>query len=126
MVRAMERGVVAEHAQPESGATYAKKIQKEEARIDWAKPAREIDCLIRGLSPVPGAWCEANGERLKILYAEPATGNGAPGEIINDQLTVACGEGALALRRLQRAGGRVMSADELLRGFVLPKGAKLS
>jgi methionyl-tRNA formyltransferase len=129
MVRAlgaMERGVVAEHPQPESGATYAKKIAKEEARIDWTKSAAEIDCLIRGLSPFPGAWCEADGERLKVLYAEPASGKGSPGDILDDNLTVACGDGALKLMRLQRAGGRVMSAEELLRGFALPKGAKLS
>jgi methionyl-tRNA formyltransferase len=122
---AMERGAIAEHPQQDTGATYAKKIAKEEARIDWTKPAREIDCLIRGLSPFPGAWCEANGERLKVLYAKPANGNGAPGEILDDQLTIACGGGALTLRRLQRAGGRAMTADELLRGFALPKGAKL-
>jgi methionyl-tRNA formyltransferase len=123
---AMERGTVEEHAQPEAGATYAKKIAKEEARIDWTKSAAEIDCLFRGLSPAPGAWCDANGERLKILYAEPAFGTGLPGEILDDHLTVACGDGALKLARLQRAGGRVMSAEELLRGFALPKSTKLS
>ncbi|MGA9794923.1 MAG: methionyl-tRNA formyltransferase [Rhizomicrobium sp.] len=129
MVRAlgaMERGTVAEHPQPEAGATYAKKIAKEEARIDWAKPAQEIDCLIRGLSPLPGAWCEANGERLKVLYAEPVAGRGAVGEILDDALKVACGEGALKLSRLQRAGARAMNAAELLRGFALSKGASLS
>ena len=123
---AMERGKVAEHQQPEAGATYAKKILKDEARIDWAKSAHEIDCLIRGLSPFPGAWCEAKSERLKILYAESASGKGAPGEILDDALTVACGEGALKLIRLQRAGSRAMNAEELLRGFALSKGAKLS
>jgi methionyl-tRNA formyltransferase len=129
MVRAlgaMERGTVAEHPQPEAGATYAKKIAKEEARIDWARSAHEIDCLVRGLSPVPGAWCEANGERLKVLSAEPVAGRGAVGEILDDALKVACGEGALKLSRLQRAGGRAMNAAELLRGFALSKGASLS
>jgi len=111
---------------PQSGEpTYAKKILKEETRIDWTKPAREIDCHIRGLSPVPGAWTEANDERLKVLYAEPANGNGAPGEVLDDRLTIACGEGALKLLRLQRAGRAPMNADELLRGFSLPRGAKL-
>lgn len=123
---ALERGTASETPQPDDGATYAKKIAKEEARIDWAKPAREIDCLIRGLSPFPGAWCEANGERLKILCGEPVDARGAPGEIVSDDLVIACGEGALKLVRVQRAGRGVMNADELLRGFSLPRGAKLS
>ena len=129
MVRALaalERGNVQEQPQRETGATYAKKILKEEARIDWAKSAHEVDCLIRGLSPSPGAWAEANGERLKILYSEPVNGLGAPGEMLDDNLTIACGEGALRLVRLQRAGRGVMSANELLRGFALPRGARLT
>jgi methionyl-tRNA formyltransferase len=117
---ALGRGSVEEH--PQTGEpTYAKKIGKDEARIDWTKSAHEIDCLVRGLSPSPGAWCEAKGERLKLLYAEPAAGRGAPGEILDDQLTVACGEGALRLLRLQRAGKSMMTAEELLRGFALEK-----
>jgi methionyl-tRNA formyltransferase len=125
MVRALaalERGSIEEHTQPDDGVTYAKKILKEETRIDWAKPAREIDCLIRGLSPAPGAWCEAKGERLKILYAEPASGTGAPGALLDDRLTIACGEGALRLVRLQRAGRAPMEAGEFLRGFPLKPG----
>jgi methionyl-tRNA formyltransferase len=128
MVRAMsalERGSVTERPQPAEGVTYAKKILKDEARIDWAKSANEIDCLIRGLSPSPGAWTMANGERLKILYAELAEGHGASGEILDDRLTIACGDGALRLARLQRAGKSVMTADELLRGFALPRGTIL-
>ncbi len=129
---ALERGSIAERKQPEEGASYAKKILKEEARIDWTKSAREIDCLIRGLSPTPGAWTEANGERLRILYAEPVGHPAAPGEagprragtLLDDALTVACGSGALRLVRLQRAGKAAMSASELLRGFVLPRGTK--
>jgi methionyl-tRNA formyltransferase len=129
MVRALaalERGSVEEQPQPGNGITYAKKISKDETRIDWAKSAREIDCLIRALSPVPGAWCEAKGERLKILYAEPLPGTGAPGEILDDRLTVACGEGALRLTRLQRAGRGAMEAQELLRGFPLGRGERLA
>jgi methionyl-tRNA formyltransferase len=128
MVRALsalERGSITEAPQPSEGATYAKKILKDEARIDWTKPAHEIDCLIRGLSPVPGAWCEVKGERLKILYAEPVSGGSTPGTLLDDKLTVACGEGALRLVRLQRAGKSVMTADELLRGFALPRGTVL-
>ena len=120
---ALERGNVAAAPQAVDGVTYAKKILKEESRIDWTKSAVEIDCLIRGLSPTPGAWSEANGERLKILYAEPVSGSGAPGEVLDDRLTIACGSGALRLIRLQRAGKSVMSAHELLRGFSLPKGS---
>ncbi len=128
MVRALgalERGTAGETPQAPDGVTYAKKIAKDEARIDWRKSAREIDCLIRGLSPMPGAWCDAKGERLKILYAEPVEGHGAPGEILDDRLTVACGEGALRLTRLQRAGKSAMTADELLRGFTMPRGTIL-
>ena len=121
---ALERGSI--EAQPQTGEPiYAKKILKEEARIDWTKSSREIDCHIRGLSPFPGAWTEANGERLKILYAEPAKGSGAPGEVLDDKLTIACGDGALELTRLQRAGRALMNAEDLLRGFQLPRGTKL-
>jgi methionyl-tRNA formyltransferase len=138
MVRALsalERGPVAEHPQAEAGVTYAKKIAKDEARIDWTRSAAEIDCLVRGLSPWPGAFTEAKGERLKILYAEPVAGKGAPGEVIGDDLTIACGPdlnaasgggGALKLKRVQRAGSKAMAADELLKGFPLPRGTKLA
>ncbi|MBV9548628.1 MAG: methionyl-tRNA formyltransferase [Alphaproteobacteria bacterium] len=122
---AMERGNVVAHPQAEAGVTYAKKISKDEARIDWTKSAAEIDCLIRGLSPWPGAWTEVKGERLKLLYAEPVSGKGPPGEIISDNLLVACGEGALRLKRVQRAGSKVMAADELLKGFSLSPGTVL-
>jgi methionyl-tRNA formyltransferase len=120
MVRALaglERGQISEQPQPEDGVTYAKKIAKEEARIDWSKPAADIDCLVRGLSPTPGAYSEVKGERLKILYAEPANAKGAPGEIVADNLTIACGQGALRLVKVQRAGGKAMEANELLKGF---------
>jgi methionyl-tRNA formyltransferase len=123
---ALERGSVAEQAQAPDGVTYAKKITKDEARIDWTKSATEIDCLIRGLSPWPGAFTEVKSERLKILYAEPATGEGAAGVAINDDLVIACGEGALRLVKVQRAGSRVMEASELRKGFALPVGTHFS
>ena len=104
----------------------AKKIAKDEARIDWSKSAAEIDSHIRGLSPFPGAFTQANGERLKILYAEPITGSGKPGIVLDDELTVACGEGALRLLKVQRAGKSVMTAAELLKGFALPRGTQLA
>jgi len=128
MVRAMgalERGAVTPQPQPEQGVTYAKKISKDEARIDWSKSAGEIDCLIRGLAPVPGAYTEVKGERLKVLYALPVNDRGEAGEVITDDLTVACGEGALKLLKIQRAGKDVMEARELLKGFPLPPGSKL-
>jgi methionyl-tRNA formyltransferase len=128
MVRALsalDRGSVTENPQSADGVTYAKKIAKDEARIDWSKSAAEIDGLIRGLSPRPGAFTEVKGERLKVLFAEPAGGKGAPGEVIGDDLTIACGDGALRLKRVQRAGSRVMAADELLKGFAVPPGTKL-
>ncbi len=128
MVRALaalERGSILALPQPLEGICYAHKIQKEEARIDWSRRASELDCLIRALSPVPGAWCTVRGERLKILLAEPVAAKGHPGEVLDDQLTIACAEGALRLLRVQRAGREPLSAAELLRGFVLPPGERL-
>jgi len=119
---ALEFGGVEEHLQSEHGVTYAKKISKEETRIDWTKSVREVDCLIRGISPSPGAWCEFRGERLKILFAEPVAGHGTPGQILDNAPTVACGDGALRLVSLQRAGRAVMEAAEFQRGFPLAKG----
>ena len=123
---ALERGGVTAVPQSEDGVTYAKKILKDEARIDWTKSAYEIDCLVRGISPFPGAWTEVNGERLKVLYAEPVSGNGAPGTALDDALTIACGSGALRLRKVQRAGGKAMEADALLKGFAVPRGTQLA
>lgn len=123
-LRALERGNV--EMKPQSGeATYAKKIVKEETKIDWTKSAHELDCLIRGLSPAPGAWCEMRGERVKVLYAEPIGGKGAPGEVLDDNLAIACDDGALRLTRLQRAGKSVMEAKDFLRGFPIARGSHL-
>jgi methionyl-tRNA formyltransferase len=122
---ALERGAVTPQSQSEDGVTYAKKILKEEARIDWRRSAHEVDCQIRGLSPFPGAFTQANGERLKILYAEPVSGAGKAGILLDDALTVACGDGALRLIKVQRAGKSVMTAAELLKGFALPRGTQL-
>jgi len=111
--------------QPEDGVTYAHKIDKAEARVDWSRPAEEVDRLIRGLSPFPGAWCEVEGERLKLLGSCLADGSGSPGEVLDDTLTVACGTGAVRLTRLQRAGKGAQDAAEFLRGRPTPKGAVL-
>lgn len=105
--------------QPETGITYAAKIDKSEAQIDWRKPAAEVDRQIRGLSPFPGAWCEISGERVKLLGSRLGAGSGAPGQVLSG-FRVACGEGAVDITQAQRAGKRPMAADELLRGWSLP------
>lgn len=105
--------------QPEEGATYARKIDKAEARIDWTRPAAEVDRLIRGLSPFPGAWCEAGAERIKLLRSRLAEGAGEPGQVLRG-LTVACGEGAVEVLELQRAGARALPAEDALRGWSPP------
>ena len=106
--------------QPEEGVTYAAKIDKAEARIDWARPAAEVARLICGLSPFPGAWCDVVGERVKFHGARVVAGKGAPGEVISG-FTVACGEGAVEITRVQREGKKAMAADEVLRGMDLPE-----
>ena len=105
--------------QPAEGVTYARKIDKSEARIDWTRPAAEVDRHIRGLSPFPGAWTEAGGERLKLLRCRLAKGAGAPGQVLHG-FTVACGTGAVEITEAQREGKRPASAAEMLRGFALP------
>jgi methionyl-tRNA formyltransferase len=111
--------------QPEAGVTYAAKIDKTEARVDWTRPAAEIDRLIRGLSPFPGAWAHLGGERVKLLLSERVEGSGAPGEVLDDRLAIACGDGAIRLMRLQRAGKLSVDAGEFLRGFAVPAGSRL-
>lgn len=120
---AIERGSVTPSDQV-GEPTYAKKITPAEARIDWTRPAAEVDAHIRGLSPFPGAWFEAPSDtgpvRVKALLSALADGSGAPGETLDDALTVACGTGAVRLIRVQREGKAAQSADEMLRGFPLP------
>ena len=111
--------------QPVDGVTYAAKISKEESRIDWSRPAGELVRHVQGLAPFPGAWFEVGGERIKLLAAEGARGDGAPGEVLDDELTIACGGDALRPLLVQRAGKGAMSAEELLRGFPIPTGTIL-
>lgn len=111
--------------QPDAGVTYADKIDKAEAEIDWARPAEEVDALIRGLSPFPGAWTEIGGERVKILGSQLGPGAGAPGEVLDEALTIACGMGAVTLTRLQRAGKGAMAREDFLRGWPASKGSIL-
>jgi len=112
--------------QPEDGVTYAHKIDKAEARIDWSQPAEQVERQVRAFAPSPGAWFEASGERVKLL--EAAVGNdasGVPGEVLDDCLCVACGSGYVRPLKVQRAGRGVMTAGELLRGFAIPRGTAL-
>ena len=111
--------------QAEDDVTYAAKIRKEEARIDWAFPALQILHQIRGLAPFPGAWFEADGERVKLLDAEVVEADGPPGEVLDEDFCIACGEDALQPLLVQRAGKGAMSPEELLRGFDIPKGTIL-
>lgn len=111
--------------QPAEGVTYAAKIDKAETRLDFTKSAIELERQVRAFHPAPGAWFEYQGERIKLLSAEPFDGDGAPGEVLDDRLTIACGGGALRPVTVQRAGRGVSSADDLLRGFAIPAGTRL-
>ena len=126
---AIERGG-AEGTEQAGEPTYARKITPAEARIDWSRPAAEIDAHIRGLSPFPGAWFEAAAAegpvRIKALMSRVAEGSGAPGQVLDGALRIACGDGAVQLVRVQRAGKAAQTPDEMLRGFPLPAGTVLS
>jgi methionyl-tRNA formyltransferase len=125
-LRALERGPVIEDAQSEEGVTYAHKITSAEARIDWDRPAAEVDRHIRGLSPFPGAWFEAltpkGPVRIKALMSRMAGGQGPAGEVLDDELAVACGQGAVRLLRVQREGKGAQDAEDFLRGLPIAAG----
>jgi methionyl-tRNA formyltransferase len=127
---ALERGLLQCSAQPDAGITYAAKIGKDETRIDFSRPAQAVHDHVRALSPAPGAWVElaagAKPERLKVLRTALADGSGPPGTILGDDLTIACGQGAVRILEVQRAGKRPMGRDEFLRGFPLRPGHLLS
>ncbi len=133
MVRALaalERGSLDARAQSAEGITYAHKIEKAEARIDFTRPATDVHNHCRGLSPFPGAWFEigsgAAAERIKVLRTIVVEGTGAPGTVVDDLLTIACGQGAVRIIEAQRAGKKPMLAGDLLRGFSMPTGTKLN
>jgi methionyl-tRNA formyltransferase len=132
MVRAMaalERDSLTLTPQAEDGVTYASKITKAETRIDWSEPAIDVHNRIRGLAPFPGTWCEmeigGSLERIKLLRSVLATGVGDAGTVLDDSLRIACGEGAVRLRSLQRAGGKVMDSIEFQRGAKIAQGTRL-
>jgi methionyl-tRNA formyltransferase len=127
---ALERGTLQVAPQPDAGVTYAEKLNKGETRIDWSKGAQEVHNHIRGLSPFPGAWFEVPGDkgpvRVKVLRSTRVAGSGAPGTLLDDNLTIACGDGAIRILELQRAGKQPMKADEFLRGTPLTAGTLLN
>jgi methionyl-tRNA formyltransferase len=128
IVAALEKlqpGLLKAQPQPE-GATHAAKLTREEGRLDWKKPAAALERQVRAFTPWPGAWFEHEAERIKVLAAALAEGKGAPGTVLDDRLTVACGEGALSITRLQRAGKAPMDAESFLRGYPIALGTTLS
>jgi len=112
--------------QSEEGASYADKLTRAEGRLDWRRPAAELERQVRAFSPWPGAWFEHDGDRLKIVVAELAPGSGAPGAVLDGHLTVACGDGALRLLTVQREGRAPVAAAALLRGYPIAVGAVLA
>jgi methionyl-tRNA formyltransferase len=126
---ALERGALRLQPQPQAGVTYAAKIDRAETRIDWRRPWRQVHDHIRGLSPFPGAWFEfvadAKPIRVKVLRTTAASGAGAPGTLLGDRFTIACGNGAIRILELQRAGRQAVTAEEFLRGLPLEPGLRL-
>ena len=112
--------------QPEIGVTYARKIDKAEARIDWSASAQQVERQVRAFTPSPGAWFKANGERIKLVRAMIDARGGKPGQVLDDRLTIACGTGSIRPLQVQRAGRGVMELEELLRGFPIPQGTILA
>ena len=125
-IAAAERGSLSLTPQPAAGVTYAAKIGKDETRIDWTKPWRDVHNHIRGLSPYPGAWFEIGGVRVKALRSTKGEGKGVPCTTLDDHLTIACGDGAVRLTQVQRAGRQPMAAEEFLRGTKVEPGARLA
>ncbi len=126
---ALERGTLQLTPQPEAGVTYASKIEKSETRIDWSRPWKQVHDHARGLSPFPGAWFEMPGDkggRIKVLRTTRGEGEGEPGTVLDDRLTIACGSGSVRLVEVQRAGRQPMKAEEFLRGTALPAGTRLT
>ena len=126
MVKTLAQDSIACEPQTEDSVTYAKKIDKAEARIDFGKPAVEVRNHIHGLSPFPGAWFSVKGTRIKVLACEAVAQSGAAGVFLDDQLCIACGEGAVRLLRLQREGKGPIDAAAFQRGFPLPKASRAS
>jgi methionyl-tRNA formyltransferase len=125
-LRQIEAGTAQPQPQPAAGATYAAKISKSESVLDWSRPAGELERVVRALRPAPGASTSLNGETLKIWRASPSSTHGSPGQVLTSgpTLLVGCGEGALEILELQRAGGKRLDAEQFLRGYPLKPGAR--
>jgi methionyl-tRNA formyltransferase len=125
MVEALDgvvAGTLTARPQPETGATYARKLERDEGRLDWTRPSAELERAVRALNPWPGVWFEYRGERIRVLAAEAAETVAAPGTVVDDRLTIACSEGGLRPLRVQRAGRAAVDTGAFLRGFALPEG----
>ena len=125
MVEVLASGEYQGVPQPDEGVTYAAKISKDQARIDWSWPAARVVCHVQGLAPFPGAWFEYGEQRIKLLAASAIDAEGRPGEVIDERLAIACGEGAIRCDLLQRAGKSAMAVEDFLRGCAIPAGTML-
>ena len=122
----LESGKAVLTTQTEEGVTYAAKVSASEARIDWSLPAHEVAARIRGMSPFPGAWFEHEGQRIKVFNARASEGSGQPGDVLDDELRIACSSGAVRLTRLQRAGKGIVTAEDFQRSKRIARGEKVS
>jgi methionyl-tRNA formyltransferase len=128
MVEALDgvaAGTLTARPQPQAGATYARRLEREEGRLDWTRPTAELERAVRALNPWPGVWFEHRGARIRVLAAEVAEAAGDPGTVVDGRLTIACSEGSLRPLRVQRAGKAPVDTDAFLRGFALPEGTRL-
>ncbi len=124
-LRGVAGGTLEPIPQPGTGATYARKLERDEGRLDWSLPAEHLDRMVRALNPWPGAWFEHRGERIKVLAAETEPAEGPPGTVVDDRLGVACGAGVLRPLRVQRPGRGAVDTDAFLRGYPVPPGTRL-
>ena len=122
----LESGKAVLTTQTEEGVTYAAKVSASEARIDWSLPAPEVAARIRGMSPFPGAWFEHEGQRIKVFNARASEGSGQPGDVLDDELRIACSSGAVRLTRLQRAGKGIVTAEDFQRSKRIARGERVS
>ncbi len=121
----LANGTLAATPQPDTGATYAGKLERDEGRLDWSLPAEQLERMVRALNPWPGVWFEYRGDRIKVLAAVVETAEGPPGTVVDDRLSVACGSGALRPFRVQRPGKGVVDTEAFLRGYPFPPGTRL-
>lgn len=124
-LKGLANGTLAPTPQPDTGATYARKLERDEGRLDWSLPAEQLERMVRALNPWPSVWFEYRGERIKVLAAVVETAEGPPGTVVDDRLSVACGSGALRPLRVQRPGKGVVDTEAFLRGYPFPAGTRL-